>query len=93
MGFETRPYLFLSASPLTSCLLWARYLTSVSLNFITSKNEDVEVIMGINESACKVLDVVPGIWEVKHNGVSGTEDVQTKSVTWCCCDGLVSRPE
>lgn len=53
MGFETRPCVFLSASPLTSCLLWARYLTSVRLNFITSKNEDAEVIVGINENACK----------------------------------------
>lgn len=34
--------------------------------------------MGFNESACKVLDIVPGKWEVKQNGVPGIEDVQTK---------------
>lgn len=77
---------FLSASPLASCLLWARYLNSVELNFITSKNEDAKVIVGINESTCKVLDIVPGIREVKHNGVPGIEDVQTKSVTCHYCD-------
>ena len=87
------PCVFLSASPLTSCLLWARFLTSVRPNFITSKNEDAKVIVGINESACKVLDIVPGKWEVKQNGVPGIEDVQTKSLIFHYCDGQVSRPE